>query len=694
MKKYDKIKIVMAFLFYNIFLPVNAQKPALPIDSPKVNLPINAKKFKIPFQIKPSFGIPIQSLNKDIFSSGQFNSGKQVGLELTKKLSNKFSISLEGQFAGYDLKKEIQERYGRFIRNDSFSVFNKSNQFNAILNLNYSTLSKNKKNLFEIGIGGGIQQFKQGANVLTVRNPYQPNTSATVYRNEETSYSAPIGQFTLQNTFFVKPCIGITVGIKAQFNFGQTKTSTIYKKLFDSCYGQFAYEQFFNSANQVSTWHSPVTFIPNIGILFNFGGCKPVYSPPKNVLPEDGKVYNKKEAKQPIMFKWTPVLPKPPEIVVYKIKLVQIKPGMSATQALRTARPLFEKQVNNETQLLVTELANSEAFRQAVDQKISSTPVTGGGTIQGPSFIWNVQATGASGRNYGASKPTDIRVQSADITITNFKVSCDSSYGKYRYTLTGENIGDKPFNTTLIEFSSPGNTITSPTFSPSSVNTVINPGTSNAVTFTGGFNFSGSYPAVVNVELKGTQLNNTTLRSGDSEEDSIKACICHDCDNASISWSGVTINPASDPGVFKAAGTMNINGLPAVYGIEIQVQSYSFSANPPACTNGVSSLEQSGVILQPGSTINGVPGILYNETVSGSPGSNNNISKNIKLKSNSPLPASLPINLNFGFPAPIAGLNSACCKITYTLCLKVTVFYDDKNCKSCTFIHCFPAFTN
>jgi hypothetical protein len=44
-------------------------------------------------------------------------------------------------------------------------------------------------------------------------------------------------------------------------------------------------------------------------------------------------------------------------------------------------------------------------------------------------------------------------------------------------------------------------------------------------------------------------------------------------------------------------------------------------------------------------------------------------------------------------PGPITGLPPESCKMEYTVCVKVIVFYDAEKCKSCTFIHCFD-FTN
>jgi hypothetical protein len=171
--------------------------------------------------------------------------------------------------------------------------------------------------------------------------------------------------------------------------------------------------------------------------------------------------------------------------------------------------------------------------------------------------------------------------------------------------------------------------------------------------------------------------------------DDLPECICDECEEIELSFDNFTITPNLGTGnQFNFNGNVNAN-VP-IYGIEFQIQSYSYSASPSACTNGVSSVEESGMILMPGTTINGSTSLqLANETASGSLSSNNNATKNIKYTSTSPLTGAIPVNLTIGLPGPISGLDPSCCVIDYTVCIKVKVFYDESNCKSCVFTHCF-----
>ena len=171
--------------------------------------------------------------------------------------------------------------------------------------------------------------------------------------------------------------------------------------------------------------------------------------------------------------------------------------------------------------------------------------------------------------------------------------------------------------------------------------------------------------------------------------DELPECICDECEEIELSFEDFNISLNGATGnQFNFNGNINVN-VP-IYGIEFQVQSYAYSASPSACSEGVSSVEESGMLLMPGTTINGSTSLqLVNETASGSASSNDNATKNIKYTSNSALTGAIPVNLTIGLPGPISGLDPSCCVMEYTVCIKVKVFYEESNCKSCVFTHCF-----
>ena len=48
------------------------------------------------------------------------------------------------------------------------------------------------------------------------------------------------------------------------------------------------------------------------------------YAPPTLITPETGKTISKKDILKPIMFRWTPLVPKPKEPVTYRLKVWQL----------------------------------------------------------------------------------------------------------------------------------------------------------------------------------------------------------------------------------------------------------------------------------------------------------------------------------------------------------------------------------
>jgi hypothetical protein len=171
--------------------------------------------------------------------------------------------------------------------------------------------------------------------------------------------------------------------------------------------------------------------------------------------------------------------------------------------------------------------------------------------------------------------------------------------------------------------------------------------------------------------------------------DKLPSCLCDECDEINIDLSNFSITPnQQNASQFNFNGNLNVNT--PIYGIEFQLISMNYTANPGTCSNGISSVETSGMFLQAGTTINNSNSIQFiNESASQSPNSNDNASKNIVYQSSSALNGSVPINLNIGLPQPLPGLDSGCCQIDYEVCLKVKVFYEDGSCKTCFTTQCF-----
>lgn len=300
------------------------------------------------------------------------------------------------------------------------------------------------------------------------------------------------------------------------------------------------------------------------------------YSAPQAINPADGTVLNDADVKKTMTFLWIPVVPRPKESVIYKVKVFEILQGQTASTAKATP-PILEKEV--------------VSMNQFVLPSLSSLPIA-----EGSSYGWYVQAVNREGKPYGE-----------------------------------------------------------------------NNGNSNVNTFS----------------LKSSNIFITDFQA--------KAYLCTDC--AALKWNFNLVATKVDNNKYNLTGSLGVN-LPSIYGVEFQVQSYTYSASPATGSNGVTSLEESGMFLIPPTTINNNTSFyIFNETVSGSPLSNNGATKAVKLLSTNALPNPIPVKLTIGLPGPIAGLAANCCVIKYKVCIKATIFYDAKHCKSCTIIKCFE-FTN
>lgn len=99
------------------------------------------------------------------------------------------------------------------------------------------------------------------------------------------------------------------------------------------------------------------------------------YSLPQNILPVNEKIITVQEAKIPVNFRWTPVLPRPREDVVYRLKVWQLMQGQSPEQAIRSNQPIVTKDVDNLTQVSIDRFNNEPCMLPYLC-----------------SYVWNVEA--------------------------------------------------------------------------------------------------------------------------------------------------------------------------------------------------------------------------------------------------------------------------------------------------------------
>ncbi|MBL7700979.1 MAG: hypothetical protein JNM14_01910 [Ferruginibacter sp.] len=125
------------------------------------------------------------------------------------------------------------------------------------------------------------------------------------------------------------------------------------------------------------------------------------YAPPQLIVPADAKTFASTEMSGPVMFRWTPVAPKPVQPVVYKLKVWQLMQGQNAAQAMRSNQPIVTKDVDNITQAVVSGIYTGPCRPpylcdfvwqvQAVDRE--DKPI---GSNEGKSEFWNFRVTEGS----------------------------------------------------------------------------------------------------------------------------------------------------------------------------------------------------------------------------------------------------------------------------------------------------------
>ena len=258
----------------------------------------------------------------------------------------------------------------------------------------------------------------------------------------------------------------------------------------------------------------------------------------KNVFPEDKKKFAPDIAKNPITFRWTPVIPKPQEPVTYRLKVWQLMQGQSGSQAMRTNKPIMTKDVDNITEATVSNIYT--------------------GPCKPPylcNFIWNVEAVsrhaGAAPQIIATSSPTSFMVTQYIIQLDSIKVNCTATAGVYSfsYTITNPNPGPATLNVFTITSSVPAGASLG-TFTPP-INTVINSG--NQLTITGTINAAPNLSNIcIGAEIK--DVGNSFWKASKDTCVNVLPCKCEFCDEKHF-----TLNVPAPAQISIANGTITFN---------------------------------------------------------------------------------------------------------------------------------------
>lgn len=119
------------------------------------------------------------------------------------------------------------------------------------------------------------------------------------------------------------------------------------------------------------------------------GNEQQAFQSPQAISPANGTTFNETNFTKPLLFRWTPVVPRPAEPVIYKLRVWQLMLGQDMTQALRANQPIITKDVDNLTQAMIN----------PVEINPCKPPYS-------CSFVWNVQAVNREGKPIGGNNGT------------------------------------------------------------------------------------------------------------------------------------------------------------------------------------------------------------------------------------------------------------------------------------------------
>ncbi|MBC7615780.1 MAG: hypothetical protein H7202_06910, partial [Pedobacter sp.] len=169
------------------------------------------------------------------------------------------------------------------------------------------------------------------------------------------------------------------------------------------------------------------------------GSEQPTYQAPQLIAPANETRIKESDLLKPITFRWTPVIPRPQEVVTYRLRVWQLMEGQNGTQARTVNQPITTKDVDNLTQATI------------------SNPITG--PCKPPylcDFVWNVQALNREGKpigtNSGTSENFTFSFSSTDkkppmitlVSPTNGSILAVSEMPTFRWKITVNPVNDPP----------------------------------------------------------------------------------------------------------------------------------------------------------------------------------------------------------------------------------------------------------
>ncbi|MBP6945635.1 hypothetical protein KBB85_06515 [Patescibacteria group bacterium] len=116
-----------------------------------------------------------------------------------------------------------------------------------------------------------------------------------------------------------------------------------------------------------------------------------------NLSPKDAQIFTSDEAMKPIEFRWTPLVPKPRDSATYRLKVWQLMQGQNGTQAMRSNKPIVEKDVMNTTETSVSGIYTGPCRPPYLCDFVWQVQIAGEDEMMSETTTFNVAEKSASG---------------------------------------------------------------------------------------------------------------------------------------------------------------------------------------------------------------------------------------------------------------------------------------------------------
>jgi hypothetical protein len=141
------------------------------------------------------------------------------------------------------------------------------------------------------------------------------------------------------------------------------------------------------------------------------------------MMPADNQVLDYAKASTAIIFRWTPIIPRPSSAVIYKLLVFEVLNNQQPMQALRSNQPILDKDIIGQTQFIwqpqgVLGLEDEDDNDNTYSSRDTTIKKGWNGKLKGEKkFIWTIQSLDAKGdaisvdANYeGRSEPKQFSV--------------------------------------------------------------------------------------------------------------------------------------------------------------------------------------------------------------------------------------------------------------------------------------------